>query len=117
ASSVPRLLLHILRQDWVFKGYIVSDCDSVDDIYKQHKSAKSAEEGAAMALRAGMDLDCGHAYAALEGAVKQGLVTEAQIDTAVRRLMLARMQLGMFDPPDQVKWAQIPHSANQSLDH
>jgi beta-glucosidase len=114
ASASPRLLRQILRGDWGFKGYIVSDCDSVDDIFKQHKIAASPEAAAAMALRAGLDLDCGHAYAALAGAVKQGLVTEAQIDVSVRRLMLARMQLGMFDPPSQVKWAQTPYSVNQS---
>ena len=85
-----------------------------DDIFKQHKIAPSAEAAAAMALRAGLDLDCGHAYAALTGAVRQGLVTEAQIDVSVRRLMLARMQLGMFDPPAQVKWTQTPYSVNQS---
>jgi beta-glucosidase len=114
ASASPRLLQQILRKDWGFKGYIVSDCDSVDDIFKQHKIAPSAEAAAALALRAGLDLDCGHAYAALAGAVSQGLVTEAQIDVSVRRLMLARMQLGMFDPPAQVKWTQTPYSVNQS---
>jgi beta-glucosidase len=114
ASASPRLLRQILREDWGFKGYIVSDCDSVDDIFKQHKIAASPEAAAAMALRAGLDLDCGQAYAALAGAVQQGLVTEAQIDVSVRRLMLARMQLGMFDPPSQVKWAQTPYSVNQS---
>src|SRR5882757_6798910 len=114
ASASPRLLQQILRKDWGFKGYIVSDCDSVDDIFKQHKIAASPEAAAAMALRAGLDLDCGHAYAALAGAVSQGLATEAQIDVSVRRLMLARMQLGMFDPPAQVKWTQTPYSVNQS---
>jgi beta-glucosidase len=67
-----------------------------------------------LGLKSGLDLNCGNAYAALAGAVKQGLVSEAQIDAAVRRLMLARMRLGMFDPPAQVKWTQIPYSANQS---
>src|ERR1700730_10769769 len=114
ASASPRLLQQILRKDWGFKGYIVSDCDAVDDIFKQHKIAPSAEAAAALALRAGLDLDCGHAYAALAGAVSQGLVTEAQIYISVRRLMLARMQLGMFDPPAQVKWTQTPYSVNQS---
>jgi len=114
ASASVRLLRQILREEWGFRGYIVSDCDSVDDIFKQHKIAPSAEQAAAMALHAGLDLDCGHAYAALAGAVKQGLVTEAQLDVALRRLMLARMQLGMFDPASQVKWAQTPYSVNQS---
>lgn len=114
ASASPRLLEQILRKDWGFKGYIVSDCDSVEDIYRQHRIVASAEAGAALALKSGLDLNCGKTYAALAGAVNQGLVTEAQIDVSVRRLMLARMQLGLFDPPAQVKWAQIPYSANQS---
>jgi beta-glucosidase len=114
ASASPRLLQGILRKEWGFDGYIVSDCDSIDDIFKQHKIVDSAQAAAALGLKSGLDLNCGNTYAALSGAVKQGLVTEAQIDVSLRRLMLARMRLGMFDPPAQVKWAQIPYSANQS---
>jgi beta-glucosidase len=114
ASASPRLLQEILRKQWGFDGYIVSDCDSIEDIFKQHKIVDSAQAAAALGLKSGLDLNCGNTYAALAGAVKQGLVTEAQIDVSLRRLMLARMRLGMFDPPAQVKWAQIPYSVNQS---
>ncbi|MDB6156449.1 MAG: glucan 1,4-alpha-glucosidase [Gammaproteobacteria bacterium] len=114
ASASPRLLQGILRKEWGFDGYVVSDCDSIDDIFKQHKIVDSEEAAAALGLKSGLDLNCGQAYAALAGAVKQRLVTEAQIDVSVRRLMLARMRLGMFDPPAQVKWAQTPYSVNQS---
>ena len=114
ASASPRLLQGILREEWGFDGYIVSDCDSIEDIFKQHKIVESAEAAAALGVKSGLDLNCGQTYAALAGAVKQELVTEAQIDVSVRRLMLARMRLGMFDPPAQVKWAQIPYAVNQS---
>jgi beta-glucosidase len=117
ASASPRLLQEILRKDWGFDGYTVSDCDSIDDIFTQHKIVPTAEQAAALGIRTGMDLNCGTTYAALAGAVRQGLVTEAEIDVSVRRLMLARMQLGMFDPPARVKWAQIPYSVNQSPAH
>ena len=92
ASASPRLLQDILRKDWGFKGYVVSDCDSIEDIFKQHKIVPTAEEAAALGVKSGLDLNCGKTYAALAGAVKQGLVTEAQIDVSVRRLMLARMR-------------------------
>ena len=114
ASASSRLLTQILRKDWGFDGYVVSDCDSVEDIFKEHKIVATAEQAAALAVKSGMDLNCGQTYAALVGAVKQGLVTEAEIDVSVRRLMLARLKLGMFDAPSKVKWAQIPYSANQS---
>jgi beta-glucosidase len=117
ASASHRLLEDILRKDWGFKGYVVSDCDSIEDIFKEHKIVATAEEAAALGVKSGLDLNCGQTYAALGGAVGKGLVTEAQIDVSVRRLMVARMQLGMFDPPGNVKWAATPYSVNQSPKH
>ena len=117
ASASPRLLQQILRKDWGFDGYVVSDCDSIEDIYKHHKIVATAPEAAALGVRYGCDLDCGKTYDALVPAVKQKLLTEADIDVALRRLMLTRFQLGMFDPPERVRWAQIPYSVNQAPKH
>jgi beta-glucosidase len=117
ASASPRLLEEILRREWGFKGYVVSDCDAVDDIFRQHKIVATAEEAAALALRSGLDLNCGKTYAALVGAVREGLVSESEIDTAARRLMLARFELGMFDPPERVPWSRLPYQVNQSPEH
>ena len=117
ASASPRLLQKVLRKDWGFDGYVVSDCDSIEDIYLHHKIVATAEAAAALGVKNGCDLDCGQTYDALLGAVKQGLVSEPDIDVAVRRLMLARFKLGMFDPAERVRWAQIPYSSNQSPAH
>jgi beta-glucosidase len=114
ASASPRLLTQILRDEWGFKGYVVSDCDSIDDVFTQHKIVPTAEEASALGIQAGLDLNCGTTYAALGNAVRKGLVTEAMIDVSVRRLMLARLRLGMFDPDDRVKWARIPYKVNQA---
>ena len=117
ASASPRLLQQTLRKDWGFIGYVVSDCDSIEDIFKHHKIVATAPEAAALGVRYGCNLDCGRTYNELLPAVKQKLVTEAQIDAALRPLMLTRFQLGMFDPPERVRWAQIPYSVNQSPPH
>lgn len=117
ASASPRLLQQILRDDWKFGGYVVSDCDSVDDIFTQHKIVPTAEQASALALKSGLDLNCGETYSALANAVRQGLVTEAEIDVSVRRMMLSRMRLGEFDPPSSVRWARIPYTVNQSPEH
>ena len=82
-AASPRLLDKILRTRLGFGGFVVSDCGAIDDVYREHRVAGSAEEAAAMALRAGTDLNCGGTYRALTGAVKRGLVTEAEIDRAV----------------------------------
>src|SRR6266516_1299441 len=104
------LLKDILRGEWGFSGYVVSDCGAINDIYERHKVAPTAAAGSALAVKAGTDLECGRVYANLVDAVRQGLITEQAIDTAVRRLFLARFRLGMFDPPERVRWAQIPIS-------
>ena len=104
------LLKDILRGEWGFSGYVVSDCGAINDIYERHKVVQTAAAAAALGVKTGTDLECGNVYANLVDAVRQGLITEQAIDTAVKRLFLARMRLGMFDPPERVRWAQIPIS-------
>ena len=112
-----RLLNDIMRHEWGFEGYVVSDCGAVGDIYKSHKVVDTAPEAAALAVKSGTDLNCGRTYHALVKAVEQGLLTEDDIDVAVRRLFRARIKLGMFDPPALVPYAQIPYSVVDSKEH
>ena len=107
-------LYGILRNEWGFEGYIVSDCWAVSDFYNFQGYAAGPAEAAAMALKAGTDLECGVDYNHLMDALKRGLVAEADIDLAVRRVMLARFRLGMFDPDSIIEYAQIPYQANCS---
>src|SRR5574337_279030 len=113
----PTLLDAILRREWGFEGYVVSDCGAVGDIFEGHRLAHSLEEASAMAVKAGCDLDCGEEYRALVKAVRQGLISEARIDRSVKRLFEARFRLGMFDPPEMVPYAQIPYSVVDSPAH
>jgi beta-glucosidase len=113
----PTLLDKILRQEWGFEGYVVSDCRAIGNIYAHHKLVETATEAAALAVKAGCDLNCGRTFAALLEAVEKGLVAEETIDQAVERLFTARFRLGMFDPPERVSYAQIPYQANDSMTH
>ncbi|GGY86601.1 glucan 1,4-alpha-glucosidase [Cellvibrio zantedeschiae] len=117
ASASQRLLQDILRKDWGFKGYVVSDCDSVEDIYLFHKIVPTAAEAAALAVKTGDDLNCGKTYAALKEAVDKKLITEQEIDVSLKRLLLTRFELGMFDDAKKVIWARIPYSVNQDSSH
>jgi beta-glucosidase len=117
ACGSDLLLDDVLRGRWGFKGYVVSDCGAIDDIYERHRIVQTAAEAAALGVNSGTDLECGDTYASLVTAVQQGLITEARIDTAVTRLFLARMKLGIFDPPDMVRWTQIPFSALDDSAH
>lgn len=111
------LLKDILRGEWGFNGYVVSDCGAIQDIYQRHHFVKTAEEASALAVKRGTDLECGDTYKSLVSAVKQGLIDEAEINRAVKRLFEARFRLGMFDPPDMVPYSKIPFSANDSAEH
>jgi len=113
----PTLLERILRQEWGFDGYVVSDCGAIHDIYAQHQVVATPEEAAALAVKAGCDLECGGIYYALLDAVKKGLISEESIDQALRRLFTARFRLGMFDPPEQVPYTCIPYEVVASPQH
>jgi beta-glucosidase len=101
------LLQKILREEWGFDGYVVSDCWALNDFHTHHKVTATPEETAALALKNGCDIECGQLYGALLAACQQGLVQEADIDRALQRLFTARFKLGMFDPAEQVPYAQI----------
>jgi beta-glucosidase len=110
-------LLGKLRKDWGFDGYVVSDCGAIDDIFRGHRYAMTIEQASALAVKAGTDLSCGDEYQFLVEAVRNKLLTEADVNQAVRRLMRARFQLGMFDPADKVPYSKISMSENNSEEH
>jgi beta-glucosidase len=116
-TGSPLLLTEILRNQWGFDGYVVSDCGAVRDIFENHKIVSSEAEAVAVALKAGCDLNCGSYYQFLPDALEQGLITEADLDTALTRLFTARMKLGMFDPEEMVPFNQIPISVNDNPQH
>lgn len=112
------LMNDILRNQWKFDGYVTSDCWAIDDFYKNHKTHPDAASAAADAVMHGTDIDCGEsAYLALVQAVKDGKITEKQIDVSVKRLFKIRFRLGMFDPASMVKYAQTPVSVLESAPH
>ncbi len=110
-------LYDILRKEWGFKGHVVSDCGAIDDIYKFHRYVKTEAEASAIAVKAGTDLTCGGEYKSLIKAVKDKLITEAEIDISLKRLMTTRFRLGVFDPPEVVPYARIPYSMNTAPAH
>jgi len=108
ACGSDLLLADILRGEWRFPGYVVSDCGAIRDMYSGHDLVETPVEAAALGVRTGTDLNCGSVYPNLVEAVEEGLIDEGEIDTSLKRLFLARFKLGMFDPPEQVPWAGIP---------
>ncbi|WP_158941679.1 glycoside hydrolase family 3 C-terminal domain-containing protein [Granulicella sp. S190] len=125
------LLQDQLRGKWAFKGYVVSDCGAVVDIFQNHKFLPSQAQSSAISLKRGMDNECvdftfkvkdNRDYKPYADAVKQGYLKESEIDTALVRLFTARMKLGMFDPPQIVPYTRVDENelnsaANRELAH
>ena len=117
SCSASPFLFNILRNVWGFDGYIVSDCGAVTDIWKYHKITGDAATASALALKDGLDLECGSSFKSLKEAIDRKLISETDIDIAVKRLLTARFKLGMFDPEEIVPYAQIPYSVNNNSAH
>jgi beta-glucosidase len=125
ACANEDLLKKHLREDWGFKGYVVSDCGAITDVSAGHHYVKTMAEGAAVSFKAGTDLICGvppeervkAEKEALEKAVATGLISEAVLDRSLERLFSARFHLGMFDPSGMVPWSNITPNENDSEQH
>lgn len=111
------LLQEILRDEWQFEGYVVSDCWAVRDFHENHHVTQTPSQSAAMAVRAGCDLNCGCTYEHIPAAIEQGLLTEQDLDVCVKRLFTARFRLGMFDPPERVPYTSIPYEIVACEEH
>ena len=117
ACANKDLLATTLRGNWHFSGFVTSDCGAVSDISEFHKLSPDVEHASASSLLAGTDTSCGTEYATLPKAVRDGLVKESEVDTALTRLFVARFQLGMFDPQAQVPYAATPVTELDSAAH
>ncbi|KQN20598.1 glycoside hydrolase family 3 [Sphingomonas sp. Leaf33] len=119
ACAASGLLVDRLRKDWGFRGFTVSDCDAVSNIHLFQHYRLDAAGAAAAAVRGGNDLNCGTAYGALPAAVKRGLITEAEIDTALRRALTARLDLGIAfgasSPWSRIRGDQVATPAHAAL--
>ncbi|WP_299259386.1 glycoside hydrolase family 3 protein [uncultured Aquimarina sp.] len=114
------LLNDILRKEWGFNGYVVSDCWAINDFWEpnKHELVETPAEASALAVSRGTDLNCGDVYDPnLGDAVLKGLVDEEKVDRALSRLMEARFKLGMFDPEEIVSWSKIPYDVVCSDTH
>ncbi len=111
-SLNPWLLTQVLRKEWGFNGYVVSDCGGPGFLVTHHKYVKTPEAAATLSIKAGLDLECGdNVYIEpLMNAYKQCMVTDADIDTAAYRILRARMMLGLFDDPDKNPYNAISPS-------
>jgi beta-glucosidase len=119
ACANKMLLEQVLRKGWGFNGYITSDCGAIDDFFSPegHHYSPDAEHASATAMLAGTDTNCGDTYKTLVRAVKDGLIPESALNTAVERLFTARFRLGMFDPTSKVAYDSIPMSEDDSAAH
>ena len=116
--SQTRYEQQILRDEWGFQGLITSDCGAIRDFLPRwHNTAKDSPEASAQAVLAGTDVECGSEYRNLPEAVRRGDIKESDLDRSLRRLLIARFELGDFDSDDLVEWTKIPSSVVASKEH
>ena len=115
ACGSKPLLQDLLRDQWGFKGHVVSDCWAINDFHEHHKVTKDAATSAARALKAGTDLNCGDAFRSLSEALERGLVAEQDIDRALSRLLHTKLKLGIFDR--ETRWDSLAEDRVQQSDH
>lgn len=108
------LLADTLRGKWGFEGHVVSDCWAVRDFHEHHHVTGNAQESAAMALKAGCDINCGNTYLHMMAAYENGLVTEEDITQAAERAMTTRFMLGLFD---ETEYDSIPYEKVECQEH
>ena len=119
------LLQDQLRDKWGFQGYVVSDCDAVANVFRDHHYVKTLPEAAAMVIQSGMDNECNsyqknsddHDYRHYYDAVKQGFLKESEMDRSLVRVFTARIRLGMFDPAEVVPYTRISEKELDSPEH
>lgn len=118
-TANPWLLNKVLRDEWGFKGYVVSDCGAVGNVWEDHHFTKRTETAAALCLKAGLDLECGDNFyiEPLHEAYKMGMVDDSDIDRAARRILTARMKLGFFDTSGNNPYDKISPSVIGSEKH
>ena len=119
ACGSDLLLKTILRGYWNFQGYVTSDCGAVADFWEKnaHHTSPDSAHASADALLHGTDTNCGQNYKTLTDAVDSHLIDQSDIDVSLRRLFVARMKLGLFDPPSMVPYTSIPFSDVNSPAH
>ena len=111
-----RLLQDILRNKWGYQSLVLSDCSAINNFYTkgQHETHPDAATASAAAVLAGTDLECGTSYEALIESLKKGLINEADLDVALRRILRSRIELGMFDPEENIPWKDLNESTLSS---
>lgn len=113
-ACANKKLMKKLYGEWEFGGYFVSDCWAISDFHTHHMVTGTAAESAAMAVKAGCDINCGNTYIHLMAALEQGLIDEADIDRAVEKAMEIRLRLGMLE---KTEYDNIPFDVIDCPEH
>ena len=114
-----KLLVQILREKWGYDGLVVSDCGAIDDFYQKghHETYQDSTSASIAAVLSGTDIECGYSYKSLVTALKNGQINEADLDVSLRRIIRARIELGMLDPDSLVKWNKLSYNIVANDDH